>query len=111
MFVLVYTNVDGNAKRFNARKYYLPKAMTKSFNVIINRKSFDQATNSNIKRYKEIRKLTAVQSEDYTTGCLLDYECIKNHYRLIAVDVSGQEENPNPNLQIQKQFKKNSLDN
>ena len=24
------------------------------------------------------------QSEDYTTGCLLDYENIKNYYRWIA---------------------------
>ena len=28
------------------------------------------------------------QGEDYTTGCLLDYEYIKNHYRLAAVDLS-----------------------
>ena len=43
-------------------------------------------------------KIKTVQSEDYTTGCLLDYHYIKNHYRLI-------EANP-------KQFKKyNSLDN
>ena len=32
------------------------------------------------------------QGEDYTTGCLLDYEYIKNHYRLIAVDLSRQKE-------------------
>ena len=30
------------------------------------------------------------QGEDYTTGCLLDYEYIKNHYRLI--DLSRQKE-------------------
>ena len=35
--------------------------------------------------------LTA-QGEDYTTGCLLDYEYIKNHSRLIADDVSRQKE-------------------
>ena len=27
-----------------------------------------------------------------TTGCLLDYEYIKNHYSLIAVDLSRQKE-------------------
>ena len=26
---------------------------------------------------EEIRKLTTVQGEDYTTGCLLDYDYIK----------------------------------
>ena len=30
------------------------------------------------------------QGEDYTAGCLLDYDYIKNHYRLIAVDLSSQ---------------------
>ena len=32
---------------------------------------------SDIKRYKEIRKLATGQGEDYTTGCLLDYEISK----------------------------------
>ena len=40
LFVLVYTNVDGNTKRFNARKYYLPKGIIDNYNVIINGKSF-----------------------------------------------------------------------
>ena len=39
-FVLVYTNEGDNAKRFNARKYYLPKAILKNYNVIINEKNF-----------------------------------------------------------------------
>ena len=42
---------------------------------------------SDIKRYEEIRKLTTGQGEDYTTGCLLNYKYIKNHYRVIAVDL------------------------
>ena len=32
---------------------------------------------SNIKRYEEIRKLTTGQNQDYTTGCLLDYDYIE----------------------------------
>ena len=32
------------------------------------------------------------QGEDYTAGCLLDYDYIKNHYRLIAVDLSSQKQ-------------------
>ena len=40
LFVLVYINVDGNTKRFNARKYYLPKGIIDNYNVIINGKSF-----------------------------------------------------------------------
>ena len=42
---------------------------------------------SDIKRYEKIKTLTTGQGEDYTTGCLLDYEYVKNHYRSIAVDL------------------------
>ena len=47
-----------------------------------------QAIDSDIKRYEKIRKLNTGEGEDYTAGCLLDYDYIKNHYRLIAVDLS-----------------------
>ena len=39
-----------------------------------------------------MRKLTTGQGEDYTTECLLDYDDVKNHFRLIAVDLSWQKE-------------------
>ena len=45
-----------------------------------------------IKRSEEIKKLTTGHREDYTTGCLLDYDNIKNHYRLIAVDLCSQKD-------------------
>ena len=51
-------------------------------------KSYDQAIDSVIKQYKEIRKLTAGKGEDYTTGCLINYEYVQNHYKLIVVDLS-----------------------
>ena len=56
------------------------------------KKIYDQAIDSDIKRYEEIRKLTTAQGEDYTTGYLLDYDYIKIHYRLIAVDLSREKE-------------------
>ena len=41
LFVLVDTNEGANAKRFNARKYFLPKGIIIiNYNVIINEKSF-----------------------------------------------------------------------
>ena len=51
---------------------------------------YDQRIDSDIKLYEKIRKLTTGQGEGYTTGSLLDYEYIKNHYRLIAFDLSRQ---------------------
>ena len=46
----------------------------------------------NLKKLEEIRKLTTVQCENYTVGCLLDYDYLKNYYRLTAVDLSRQKE-------------------
>ena len=61
--------------------------------MIIDRKHFyDQAIDADIKQYEDIRKLTTRQGEGYTTGCLLDCDCIKNHYRLIPFDLSRQKE-------------------
>ena len=48
-------------------------AYQKKLLIIIMPSSID----SNIKRYEEIRKLTTGQNQDYTTGCLLDYDYIK----------------------------------
>ena len=51
-----------------------------------------------------MKKLTTGQGEDYTTRYLLDYGYIKNHYRLIAVDLSRQIEldaDPKEILQVE----------
>ena len=53
---------------------------------------YDWAIDSNVKQYEEIRKVTTGQGEDYVTGCLLDCDYIKNHYRLTEVDLSRQKE-------------------
>ena len=42
---------------------------------MINEKNvYDQPIDSDIKQYKEIRKLTTGKDEVYTTGCFLGYE-------------------------------------
>ena len=93
MFGLADTNTDDNAKRFNARKYFLPYGIIDNYNIIINGKKFYvQAIDSDIKRYEEIRKLTTGQGDNYTTGCLLDYAYMKRLYRLTAVYLSRQKE-------------------
>ena len=93
MFVLVYSNQDDDSKRFNTRRYYLPKSTIKNYNVIINGKNFyNKPIDSDIKQYEDIRKLTIEKGDDFTTGCVLYYENIKNHYRLIAADGSRQNE-------------------
>ena len=93
LFVLVYINQDAASKRLKTEMYYLPKEIFDNYTVLINRKNFyDQPVDSDVKRYGEIRQLRTGQGEDYTTGFLLDYDYIKNHYRLIAVYLSRQKE-------------------
>ena len=84
-------NTNNDVKQFNTQKYYLQKGLSKKFSIIINEKNFyDQAIDSDIKRYKGIRKLTTGQVEDYTTEYLLDHGYTKNHYNLTAVDLNRQ---------------------
>ena len=40
----------------------------------------------------------------YTTGSLLNYEYFKDHYKLIAIDLSKQIELENPDLKQQLNF-------
>ena len=93
LFVLVYINQDAASKILKTEMYYLPKEIFDNYTVLINRKNFyDQPVDSDVKRYGENRQLRTGQGEDYTTGFLLDYDYIKNHYRLIAVYLSRQKE-------------------
>ena len=39
---------------------------------------------------KKMRKLATRQDEDYTTGCLLGYKYVQNHYSLTSIDFSRQ---------------------
>ena len=66
---------------------------------------FDQLIKSYIKTYENIRKITTGQGDDYTTGCLLDYNYFKKHYKVIATDLSKQQaRNANPKAMQQLDF-------
>ena len=63
------------------------------YNVLIDGRNFyGQPINDQIKKYDEIRTIATRKGDDYTTGCLLDYQYFKDHYQLIAVDLSKQKE-------------------
>ena len=51
---------------------------------------FDQAINSDLKTYENIRKIATAQGDDYTTGFLLNYSYFKDYYKMIAIDLSKQ---------------------
>ena len=38
-----------------------------------------------------IRKNATGQGDDYTTGCLLDYNYFNKYYKMIAIDLSKQQ--------------------
>ena len=52
---------------------------------------FDQLVKSSARTYDSILKITTGQWDDYTTGCLLNYNCFNNNYKMIAIDISKQE--------------------
>ena len=42
--------------------------------------------------YENIRKITTDQGDDYATGCLLDYTYFKKYYKMIAIDLTKQQD-------------------
>ena len=47
---------------------------------------------SDIEKYRELKKVMIGKGEDYTTGSLLDFNYFDKHYKLVAVDLSKQKE-------------------
>ena len=92
LFVLAFGNTENGNKmveRDSHRKYFLPRVDITNYNVLIDGRNFyDQPINDQIRKYYEIRKISPGKGDDYTTGCLLDYQYFKDHYQLIAVDLS-----------------------
>ena len=76
LFVLSFDNTDG---RTNYTRYYLPLVEIKNNNVLIDEQNFfDQPVENNLITYDNIRKIATGQGDDYTTGCLLDYNYFNN---------------------------------
>ena len=60
--------------------------------MIDGRNVFDQPINNMNKTYENVREIVIGKGDDYTTGCLLDYPYFKDYYKMIAVDLSKQQE-------------------
>ena len=89
----IQNNGANRVERDSHRKYFLPRINITNYNVLIDGRNFyEQPINDQIKKYDEIRKVTTGKGDDYTTGCLLDYQYFKDHYQLIAVDLFKQKE-------------------
>ena len=96
LFVLAFDNTNNSnnkVERDSHRKYFLQRVNITNYNALIDGRNFyDQPINDQIKTNDEIRKIATGKGDDYTTGCLLDYQYLKDHYQLITVDLSRQKE-------------------
>ena len=90
LFVTAYNRVDGQPTRNGQRKCYLPRInLINKYNFIIDGRNFyDNPIESDIEKYRELKKVMIGKGEDYTTGSLLDYNYFDKHYKLVAVDLS-----------------------
>ena len=94
LFIMAYSRADDNqATRDGQRKYYLPRIDLKKYNVITDGRNFyHNPIESDIEKYRELKKVMTGKGEDYITGSLLDYDYFNKHYELVAVDLSKQKE-------------------
>ena len=59
--------------------------------MINGRNLFGQSIKNNLRTYDNIRKIANGQGDDYTTGCLLDYNYFNSYYKMIAINLSKQQ--------------------
>ena len=109
LFAAAYetTDIERNANTEESRRrYYLPRAQIKDYNILIDGR-YDQNVNS-ILRYNELLKMTTGRSEDYSTGCLLDYDDYIQDFNIVGIDLSHQAvlvSDPKINRQIEFVYK------
>ena len=79
------------------------KVEIKDCNVLIDQKPFFEIPIKNKdEAYGQIIEL--IRNSDYTTGNLLDYEYLKDHYKLIVIDLSKHTKLENRDLKQQISF-------
>ena len=88
--VLSFKNVSGWE---SYQQYDLPTVEIKDYNVMIDgRNFFDQPIKKDLKTFDNIRNISTALGDDYTIACLLDYPYFKDYYKLIAIDISKQQD-------------------
>ena len=93
LFVMAYNRGNGQPTRVGQRKYYLPRIDLEKYNVIIDgRNSYDNPIESDIAKYRELKKVMIGKGEDNTTVSLFNFNYFIKHYKLVAVDLSKQKE-------------------
>ena len=103
-------DIERNANTEESRRrYYLPRAEVKDYNILIDGRNFyDQNVNSSIVKCNELLKTTTGRLEDYSTGCLLDYDYYLKDFNIVGIDLSHQavlDSDPKINQQIEFVYK------
>ena len=52
---------------------------------------FDQPVKSDMRTYDNIQKIVIDKGDDYSTGCLLDYNYFNNYFKMIATNLSKRQ--------------------
>ena len=101
LFVLSFENED---YRISYYKYYAPNVEIKDYNVLIDGKTFSELPVKNLEEtYEKIIQITD-HGGYFTRGNLLDFGYFKEHYKLIAIDLSKQIKLENKELTQQINF-------
>ena len=93
LFVMAYNSANGQPTRNGQQKYSLPRIDLEKYNVIIDGYNFyDNPIESNIEKYRELKKVMIGKGEDNNTRSLFDFNYFDKHYKLVAVDLSKEKE-------------------
>ena len=87
LFVLAYQTAHD---RQSFSQFYLPRVMIKDYVIIDKLGFFDLPIKTEEEAYEEIIDIS--RNNEYTTDNLLDYDYFKKYYKLIAIDLSKQQE-------------------
>ena len=103
LFIMAYKIVNKDSQQV----YYLPRNDLNKYNFIIDGRNFyDNPIESDIEKYRKLKKVMIGKGKDYTTGSLLDFYYFDKHYKLVAVDLSKQKElDADPRVIQQIEFK------
>ena len=84
-----FTRDNAGNNRDSFSDYYVQNVEIKDFNVLIDGKYlFDLPVKNEEETYENIVDMS--KNNDYATGNLLDFTYFKEHYKLIATDLSDQ---------------------
>ena len=82
-YVLAFNDANNGAnkvERNSHMKFFLQRVNIINYNVLIDGRNFyDHPITDQIKTYDEIRTIPTGRGDDYTTGCLLDYQYFRDH--------------------------------